>query len=230
MAVRTTKTTRLRTSLHSALRRGEAGFTLIEMLVVMAIFASVATILLFQYYNFNTTIAVRDLAEEIGLTVRQAQTYATSVRSINGGGGTMSDTFPAYGISFSTNTTDPTAYNPTSSSFALFVDTSSSPTDDTRTNNLYDNNGICGNPAVGQECVQTFGITAGDKVISLVTDAVVTSPTVNVVFHRPNPDATICVVNGASCTLASYVKVGLLSPKGIQKTVTIWNTGQISIN
>jgi prepilin-type N-terminal cleavage/methylation domain-containing protein len=214
-----------------------AGFTLIELLVVIAIFAVVATVLLFQYSNFNTTVAVTDLAEEIGLSVRQAQTYATSVRSVDGGGGALSNTFPAYGIAFSTSASASQLYNPTDNSFILFVDTSSSPTDDTQTNNQYDNDGTCGNPAVGQECLQTFAINASDTIISLGAvgenggSSTVDVPNADVVFHRPNPDAVICIPDGlGNCTLASGLVVTVQSPKGVDRTVTIWNTGQISVN
>ncbi len=210
------------------------GFTLVEMLVVVGIFAMVATVLLFRYSDFNTSIALRDLAAEMGLSIRKAQTYATSVRSVEGGGGILSDTFPAYGVSFAVNPTAQKTYGPTDMSFTLFVD--ASPSGNKTTNNQFDNNGTCGNPDIGQECVESFGITAGDKIVSLCTDkplansCFTSSGTVNVVFHRPNPDAIICVMNGSSCTVASYLKITVQSPKGQTRLITIWNTGQISVN
>jgi prepilin-type N-terminal cleavage/methylation domain-containing protein len=212
-----------------------AGFTLVEMLIVVAIFAIVATILLFQYSNFNTTIAVRDLAQEIGLSIRKAQTYATSVRSVDGGGGILSDTFPAYGITFSTATTAQKPYDPTATSFTLFVD--ASPTSDTRTNNQFDNNdGTCGTPSVNDECIEQFGITAGDTIQSLAVTkngVQTTVPTVDVVFHRPNPDAVICVPDGSpDCASSIYdgLVITVVSPKGVTRTIMVWNTGAIDVN
>ncbi|HTH93306.1 MAG TPA: prepilin-type N-terminal cleavage/methylation domain-containing protein [Candidatus Paceibacterota bacterium] len=210
----------------------ERGFTLIEMLIVVAIFAVVATVLLFHYSDFNTAIAVRDLAQEMGLSVRKAQTYATSVRSIDGGGGILSDTFPAYGVSFSTNTTAATLYDPTNASFTLFVDASAS--SNTTTNNEFDNNGTCGSPAINQECIESFGITASDKIKSLVVlkNGVQTNAqTVDVVFHRPNPDAIICVPNGnPQCPVYDGLIITVVSPKFVTRTITVWNTGQINVN
>jgi len=213
------------------------GFTLIEMLVVVGIFAVVATILLFNYSDFSTAVGIRNLAAEIGLSTRKAQTYATGVHVINGTNGIMSDTFPAYGISFSTNSTSAHTYDPSVSNFVLFVD--AAPNGDKVTSNTYDNNGTCGAPGVGQECVENFGFTGGDTVVSLCTDipnpntclTPATGGIVNVLFHRPNPDAVICV-DGIDCSTrtASYVKVTIQSPKGVQRIITIWNTGQVSVN
>ena len=217
---------------------GNKGGTIIEMLVVVSIFAIVVTVLLFNYSSFITSVGVRNLAQEIGLSVRKAQTYATSVRNITGTSGVMSDTFPAYGISFSVDPTG-SAYVPSSTAFTLFVDTSA--TNDRITNNRYDNDGVCGTPAVGQECVEHFSITTGTKIVSLCTDSPTPNNcfttehggTVNVVFHRPNPDAVICVIDSNGNCLnqhSSYLKVTVESPKGLQRLITIWNTGQISVN
>ncbi|MEO5646487.1 MAG: type II secretion system protein [Candidatus Paceibacterota bacterium] len=217
----------------------QAGFTLIEMLVVVGIFAVVATTLLFNYSSFSTSVGVRNLSEQIGISIRKAQSYATSVRSISGSGGLMSDTFPAYGIAFSEGYPSQNLYDPTDSSFTLFTDVS--PQNNTITNNIFDNNGSCGAPGQDQECVENFSITNGNKIVSLCTD----SPSagtcftaehpgkVNIVFHRPNPDAIICIVDqsgNCSSQLSSYVKITVQSLKGINRIITIWSTGQISVN
>lgn len=219
----------------------QKGFTLIEMLIVVAIVAVMATVLLFNYSSFSTGVGVRNLASQIGLSVRKAQTYATSVRSISGTNGSLSDTYPAYGISFSVASGGGTAYSVNSTNFVLFADVS--PLGNSVTDNLYGNDGVCGKPTGGdhQECVESFGLTGGNTIISLCTDSpsnnscfTAANPgTVNVVFHRPDPDAFICVVSAQGTCLAkraSYLNVTVQSPKGLQRVITIWNTGQISIN
>lgn len=203
------------------------------MLVVIAIVAVVATILLFNYSDFSTSIAVRDLSEEVGLSVRKAQSYATSVHSLAGTNGLRSDMYPAYGVSFSVNGSG-AQFIPTNSNFVLFADVS--PSADRKTDDLYTNtaaNNTCGNPATNVECLESFGIGNGDKVVQLETDKagkMTAAGTVNVVFHRPNPDAEICVV-GTDCTTTkqSWLYVTLQSPKGVQRVIKIFTTGQISV-
>lgn len=222
-----------------AISNKQSGFTLIEMMVVVAIFAIVASILLFNYSSFNSDVGVRNLAEEIALSIRQAQTYATSVRTMPGTNDITSDTYPAYGVSFSVDATGTHTYDPTNSGFTLFADVA--PNNDGITNNLFDNDGtVCGTPAVGQECLQTFALTDGNTITSICTDVptanscLTTTGTVNVVFHRPDPDAQICVVNntGDSCIdqAASYVTITVQSVQKLQRTITVWNTGQISVD
>ncbi len=200
------------------------------MLVVIAIFAIVASVLLFNYTGFSTSVAVRNLSEEIGLTVRQAQSYATSVHSLAGTNGALSDTYPAYGISFSLDN-NPATFAPNPTTFVLFADVS--PTNNGITDDLYENNGTCGNPAANAECLESFGIQNNDVITSLCTDkagCMTGSGTVNVVFRRPNPDAEICVA-GTDCStdLQSYLYVTLESPQNITRVIKIYSTGQISV-
>lgn len=215
-----------------AIRRKQLndGFTLIELIVVMAIFAIVATILLFNFSGFDTSVAVRNLSEEIGLSVRQAQSYATSVHSLTGTNGTESDMFPAYGISFSVAPTT-AVDSPSPTSFVLFADVS--PDGSGKTDDMYENNGTCGNPTTGAECLETFGIQSGDAITSLcyaqtgAPTCLTKSGTVNVVFRRPSPDAEIYVVGTSQPQ--SYVYVTVTSPKGVSHVIKIYETGQIGV-
>lgn len=208
----------------------QAGVTLIEMVVVVAIFGLVASILFFKYSDFNNTISIRNLSQEVALATRKAQLYATGVRSLDGVSAT-SDIYNAYGISFSAGT-DGSAYSANNKQFILFVDAIDNTGD---IDHYYSNGGECGNPGVGNECVEQFTISSADTVVQVCTGGISSSEncstngTMNVVFRRPAPDAEICMVSGTSCgALASYGKVVLQSSKGVQRTITIWNTGQIS--
>ncbi len=207
----------------------QSGVTLIEMIVVVGIFSVVAAVLFFRYSDFSSGISIRNLSQEIALMTRRAQTYATSVRSLEGTVVT-SEAYPAYGISFSAASSS-APYGANSKQFVLFADT----IEGSDIDRFYDNGGSCGNPTQGNECIENFTITTSDRIVEICTDypsanTCTTNGTVNVVFRRPAPDAEICVVSGGACItqLASYIKVTLESAKGTRRTVTVWNTGQIS--
>jgi prepilin-type N-terminal cleavage/methylation domain-containing protein len=244
----------------------QSGVTLIELIVVVAIFALVASVLLFNFSDFSTNVSIRNLSQEIALSIRKAQTYATSVQSIDAAN-TSTTTYPAYGITFSVGgkiegpqlveadvasgpqairpeaelsaepvikrniqafTVSPSS--PNQKQFILFADVPR--TGDTAGNRLYEDGGSCGAIGQGNECVESFTIKSADRIVALCTDLTdCSAKQVNIIFRRPAPDADICVVEGGNCRSdkASYVKIVLESAKGLQRTVSVWNTGQISV-
>lgn len=210
----------------------QAGVTLIEMLVVVAIIALVSSVLLFNYSDFTTNVSVRNLSQEIALTVRKAQTYATSVRTIDGT--TMdSSTFPGYGISFAT--TNPSGDSlPGPHRFVLFADTDAIRTSTSIYNT--DADAGCGNASVGNgnECLETFTISTADRIESICNGTICYDSSkdakIDITFRRPSPDAIICLSTGGTpnCNI-SYAVINLVSAKNLRRSVEIWNTGQISV-
>ena len=206
-----------------AIKNLQAGLSIVEVIVVVAIFAVVASVLFFNFSDFNTNVSIRNLSQEVALMVRKSQVYATGVHSLDGTVASSS-TFPAYGISFSAKTTS-TGFLANSKRFVLFADTVSGGTNNKR----YDSTGTCGTPAIGNECVEAFGITTGDRISSLCTeDGCSSTNIVNVVFRRPSPDAIICIDTGGTCSPKSFLKIVIRSARGQERSVTVWNTGQIS--
>lgn len=190
------------------------GFTLVEMIVTLAIFALITSIMLARYKDFNGGIILTNLAYEIAITLRQAQVYGLSVR---GSGAIFTS---AYGIHIAW---------PTSNKFVLFVDadpikdnkyTSSSEDVEiytTSRGNTIDD--FCATQTqVGGtvECGKTLGITFLD-----------------VMFLRPNPEAIFKTDKnddpGENVTYRS-ASITVKSPTtGRTKTITIQSTGQISV-
>lgn len=210
----------------------QSGVTLIEMLVVVAIFSIVASILLFNYSNFSTNVSLRNLTQDIALSLRKAQTYATSVQSLPNGASTTE--FPSYGMTFSPDAiTSP--FVPHSKQFVFFADIF----DIGQNTKTYQSAGTCGSPMVGNECVEAFTITTGDRIVSICYDnngtyTCSSTGALDVTFNRPSPDAVICFKPagyGGTCatTASSHAEVVLESPKGVTRSVLIWNTGQIAV-
>ena len=54
--------------------------TLIELLVSIAIFTIITSVVLFNHTEFNSNVLVTNLAYEVALAIRQAQTYGLSVK------------------------------------------------------------------------------------------------------------------------------------------------------
>lgn len=220
----------------------QQGVTIIEMLVVVGIIALVSSVMLFNYSDFSTNVSIRNLTQEVALSIRKAQTYATSVRPIEGLVGVSSREFSGYGASFSTiRSIGEDRSLPDPKKFILFADIplviGESP------NGTYDQptDTDCGAPAASTECIETFGINTADRIVGICSDNVLYDPdsmedcsekiTVDITFLRPNPDAHIRYTKEDNETTenASYAKIVFESAKGLRRSVTVWNTGQISV-
>lgn len=208
----------------------QSGVTLIELIVVVSIFSVVSSVMLFNYSDFSTNVSIRNLSQDIALTIRKSQTSATSVQGVTGSGSIRS--YPAYGIVFSLEPNS-TSFLPNPKRFIPFADVI--PGGSQIPNKKYDSDGTCGAVHEGGECLEAISISSADNLISIETDVtgVVTSGTVAVTFRRPSPDAIICYIpSGQSDCISqtpSYVKLTLQSAKGLQRNVSVWNTGQINV-
>ena len=63
------------------------GFTLIEFVIILSIFAIMAAIALANFKGFNNDVALNNLAQDIALTIRQAQVFGWSTTSATGTNG-----------------------------------------------------------------------------------------------------------------------------------------------
>lgn len=81
------------------------GFTLLELLVVLAIFIIITSIILANYPLFRDGVALKKTAQQIAITIHEAEVYAMSVKSFSG-------QFPSYGAHFESG----------NNSFVLFSD------------------------------------------------------------------------------------------------------------
>ncbi|MEK9132081.1 MAG: prepilin-type N-terminal cleavage/methylation domain-containing protein [Patescibacteria group bacterium] len=205
-----------------AMPKSTTGFTLVELMVVVAIFAILTTIILYKNSDFNNSFLLTDAAYDVALTVREAQVYGINVKST--GKGAANQYFNSgYGIYLDTTGTYP-------NTLVFFADAFTSPSVSAG-NYTYDgqsefitafalNRGytisqFCAKPSIGQERCST----TPDAPLNRLA----------IVFVRPNPDAKITDSGGG--TEYSSATITITSPDGTKsKTVRITTAGQISIN
>lgn len=64
-------------------KKRKGGFSLIELLIVIAIFTIITTVALFDQGKLNSNVLLTNLAYDIALTVREAQSYGIGVKYSN---------------------------------------------------------------------------------------------------------------------------------------------------
>lgn len=207
----------------------QSGVTLIELIVVISIVGLVSSVLMFNYSDFSTNVSIRNLSQEVALSIRKSQTYATSVQGLDTGG---VSSYPAYGAVFSLESSA-SPFKPTPKRFISFADVS---VGGALPNKKYDSGGtVCGNVSSQEECIEAINITSADALTSFETDTdgLVTSGTIAITFRRPSPDALICYIpsgqSDCASQIPSYAKLTFRSAKGLSRVVSVWNTGQINV-
>lgn len=201
------------------------GFTMIELMVTVSIFVVVSTITLANYPKFSSNITLDNLAHAMAISIREAQVFGLSVKEFG------SSVFPGYGVSFNQ------AYD---KSFILFADSNG---DKEYSRPSSPNGDAC----VG-DCLEKFSIADNNEIYTLCGDLKADGVVVNTIedlntpnsncgltsldvsFTRPDPDASLI---GTSVVWGkrnySDAEVVVVSPKGSFQIVTVWSTGQISV-
>ncbi len=203
------------------------GFTLIELVVVMAVMTVLTGALLVRQGRFNSSTLLRSLAYSVALSVRQAQVYGTSVvgtttaatNCVGGFYNAGSCYASAYGLYFDVST--PTTY-------ILFADLNNDGKYQTiesiKTFNL--NNGY----VISSFCAN--GVN-GVSAVSRCSGATIN--TLNIIFKRPNPDATFTAFTSAGTAIAgdvysgAYIQVQVTGDAANTKSISVLATGQVSM-
>ncbi len=181
-------------------------------MVSIAIMIIVTSLILANYRGFDSSLVVNSLAYDVGLSIREAQTYGVSVRG-NGSTDLQDYSYP-YGISFS---------GIPASSYTLFVDLSKD--DPTEEAGVFD--GSAGETVENLSLQQSYII----KDICTVSGSVPSCGKLraDITFLRPNPDAII-YVDGTKLTAdAVIIQVGTNRDTTSNRYVYVYPTGQISI-
>jgi prepilin-type N-terminal cleavage/methylation domain-containing protein len=215
----------------------QGGFTLIELLVTLSVFTVVSAVTLANYPKFNNQTAITALAQQIAISIREAQVYGVSVKNSSTTASVVAqNVYPAYGIFFGT-TTASTTYG-SGTSYSVFFDrvtgTGPAPYFKAKGDDYFTDVG---------ELVETVRIQNGNKIVGIcgvkLGDTVCTPAYgANVVFRRPNPDAIIKIKDSSdtwpysSPTLyeCSRLDITIRSrDQDLTKTIQIYSSGQINV-
>jgi prepilin-type N-terminal cleavage/methylation domain-containing protein len=207
------------------------GITMIELIVVISIFLILTSITIFNYGQFRSSLSIQNLADDISLVIRKAQSYSTGVQQ-------QGEFSGSFGVHFTADDSDPGHYYGYNKQFILFFD---------RNKNLkYDYSGApnCGYPVSNNECFEALKIKSDDRIAEIYVyysngseETFNKDSILNVVFIRPNTEPFFCKQlnrSAPSCSkiLPSYAKIRIRSNSDdtIEKNIYIYNNGQISVS
>ncbi len=186
----------------------------IELIVVLSIFATISSIMMFNYGDFQAKVDIKNLASDIALKIVEAQKLSLSGLLPPVGFSTIPNWKPSYGVYF--NLTSP--YD--NKSFIYFVDL----------DNLKDYTG--GSTCTG-ECLSKITITKNNSISEIkvfykdASSAVLNDLTIT--FSRPDSGA-ILFSNSAQLSNVSYVQITIVSPKGAIAKIKLYPSGRVQIN
>lgn len=213
------------------------GFTMIELLISIAIFTLLSAVTLAKYNTFNNNAEFTNATESIVLALRQAQVYGVAAKSTLDGGGaailcppvTGSAFDCVYGVhldAFSGDIISP----PRNDKIVIFVDENR--------NYIYDSGETIADTISWKSPIIISGLVCGESVCS--------GSKMDITFRRPNPDGFIaqqspCTFTVEPCTWynngpvlvdqSRSLEVGLISLTNGERssTITTSSTGQISL-
>ena len=178
------------------------GFSLIELLVSMAIVVTIAFVALARYSDFDSVVLLRSLAYEIALSVREAQTFGVAVV---GDVGTFSVS-TTYGVHFEVGT-----------EYHLFIDNNPE-------NGRFDTDESITTYTIGnQNSISNLCTTVGATETCGRDD-------IDIMFTRPDLEASYYSSNVADPTTLSEVAIEIASKTGNTQRVTISAAGQIEVD
>ena len=208
----------------------QAGFTLAEMITVVAIIIIMTGVVLANFPDFRDRSSLELVAQEVALVIRQAQAYGSQTRAVLGSSSTA---FPSYGIYFNVNATNPKFKDP--KSFRLFADVPGLGVTGRYSDAEPPAGPTCGSALA--ECREIYNLEGGITIAKLETcpstgvcTDITSTNALNVVFTRPNPEAQFTSDSGADLCggTCSYAKITLSSARtAATQCVYVWTTGHI---
>lgn len=205
------------------------GFSVVELLVVVAIITVITGVALSSQGSFNKTLIVSNTAYDIALTIRSAETYGLASRATESAVANS-----GYGVHFE---------RATNNAFTLFADTYPSASLTAPCHPASDLSSPAAKPG---DCA--YDADQGEKIISYALGNGITISdfcayveswscansngsalsSLDIVFARPNPNPYM-TANGSYSSAAPVTQacLTLVSPQGGSRSVSIKSTGAI---
>lgn len=214
------------------------GLTLVELIVVISIFLIITSVAIFNYGNFNSTVSLQNLTDDIALSIRKAQGFAIGARGVGESIG-FDKTFTynnSYGMHFSIDHNPAGALSGSNKSFLMFAIPIQTAVEKKYIDSG-DVNVVCNDGTLNNQCIELYNINTIDEVKELwINGYQKASGSIDIVFTRPDPKASFCyraTPNDSCISQISSVDIvisnGQTEDQYRKKTITIQNTGQISI-
>ena len=196
------------------------GFSLVEFLITIGIVFVIMTVVLTNQNTYTDSVALTSLADEIGLTVSQAQAYGIGVKEVLPG---SSDFSASFGLSISL------LGSGSNKDYIFFADRDS--------DGVYDGDWTCQTGGTN-ECLDKAAISRGNYIDSLCAvrssgGDICNLGRIEITFVRPSTEAKLLFFNNGGQSYnpgnITGARIVLKSPGGLTRAVLVYNTGQVSI-
>lgn len=199
-------------------RKDQRGFSLPELVIVIGIFVIISSVAMFNQGKLSSSVLLTNMGYEVGLAIREAQTYGIGVRS---GDSTGVSFRGQYGVHFSIEN------ETVKRQVIVFADG----IDGNEPNFTYD--------AGEEKYIYEFENRRGNRIAALCVGDLngnpctesISEPTLDVLFKRPNPSASVFSPSFTPAEPRSdrvYVVVTSLNGDDC-RVVVVESTGQIRV-
>ncbi len=197
--------------------KGQQGFTLIELAVSVSIFAFLTAFLVARYGSFNSSVLLTNLAYDVALTIRNAQTYGLNVKSR-----------PTDNTSYTTGTNYAEIAAGYQTAYAVHFESNPNGAENSRLITFFADSATP--PVYSSSAKPIAQYTLRNGYISSICVKVsedqncLSDPgAINIWFKRPDPDAHFSLAN------ITYAELTITSASGASRRVLVRKTGQIAI-
>lgn len=190
------------------------GFTIIEMLITMGVFALISSMVLANYPRFSERLTLEQTAQKIALSFREAKIISLTVKEFEIGTGI----FPGYGVHFdASGSGDDKRY-------LIFSDLDANKKYAESDDGEKDIFEIQSSAFISGAC---FGEENNESLSQC--ESYNQTKILDVVFTRPRPSIDFYDGDRSQWRNEQNVSIFIVNPEGDVKTIIIWKTGQITV-